>query len=55
MPEDVQYMLGRLEAKVDMLLSIDKRVTALEKWRWQIAGMTTLAVVATGIIVKVWR
>lgn len=49
MPEDVQRTLGRIEAKLDDVLAfraeqkeindkMDTRVTALEKWKWQIVG-----------------
>lgn len=66
MSDDVQFMLGRLEAKVDTLLAfrtedvkshekLETRVSALEKFRWMFAGATVLAVSVAGFLVKIWK
>lgn len=56
MSEEMQRDLGRLEAKVDLLLTVlpqhNERLTAIERWKWRISG--ALAAVAGAVATLTW-
>ena len=63
MPEDVQFTLGRIDGKLDMLLKyrdeqkkesaqLDERITKLENWRWMLFGGASVVSVVVGLITR---
>lgn len=63
---DVKYLLDRIDQKLDGAISsldkkadmaefdsLDERLDVLERWRWKITGMATLAVLLGGAALEI--
>lgn len=52
MGDSVDTRLGRIEAKIDMLLPLSERVVALEKAEARIAGVAAVVALVVTVVVK---
>jgi hypothetical protein len=59
MSENIERTLGRMEAKVDIVLErtakMEPRIASLEKWQARVIGAYALLVVIIGIAIKFAR
>jgi len=63
---EIYHKLGMIEGKLDSLVGletriqqslgdVDKRISALEKWRWFILGITAAVATAAAFIVEAFH